>query len=486
MNQNSIYADIAKRTGGDIYIGVVGPVRTGKSTFIRKFLDSVVLPNIDNEYDRRRTEDEIPQSASGKTVMTTEPKFVPDESVRIRTPDGTELNVKMVDCVGYMVGGALGGEENGASRMVMTPWSEKEMPFERAAEMGTEKVIREHSTIAILVTTDGTITDIERENYVAAEERIVAELKAAEKPFALILNSKEPDSAQAQDLAHSLEEKYEVPVALVSCADINRDDVREILSLVLGEFPIRSMTFDLPMWCAALPEDHALRHGNVEMISEMAERISKFADVETVSAEYPSVLLDGLDAASGTAKFTIPLDSEIYYNTLCELTGLHVSDECSLLSTMKELADMRKRYLKVEEALRNVEEKGYGIVMPSAEDLKFDEPKLVKQQGGFGVKVSAHADSIHMIKTGIKAELCPVVGGEEQTAEVVRCLSDELRTNPERVWEYNMFGKTLYDMVNDGMNAKLAHMPDDSREKLGETLGKIINEGAGGLICILL
>ncbi len=486
MNQNSIYADIAKRTGGDIYIGVVGPVRTGKSTFIRNFLDSVVLPNIENEYDRRRTEDEIPQSASGKTVMTTEPKFVPDESVRIKTPDGAELNVKMVDCVGYMVGGALGGEENGESRMVMTPWSDEEMPFERAAEMGTEKVIREHSTIAIVVTADGSITDIERGNYVGAEERIVAELKAASKPFALILNSRNPDSEESRSLAHSLEEKYDVPVALLSCADINGDDVREILSMVLGEFPIRSMTFDMPLWCAALPDDHPLRQGNVEMISEIADRIERFSDVKEVGAEYPSLVLDGLDAACGTAKFSIPLEGEVFYRTLCELTGLDVGDECSLMRTVRELAKMREKYLKVEGALKSVEEKGYGIVMPSAEDLKFDEPELVKQQGGFGVKVSAHADSIHMIRTGIKAELCPVVGGEEQTAEVVRCLSDELRTNPERVWEYNMFGKTLYDMVNDGMSAKLAHMPDESREKLGETLGKIINEGAGGLICILL
>lgn len=486
MNNSSIYADIAKRTGGDIYIGVVGPVRTGKSTFIRKFLDNVVLPNIENEYDRQRTEDEIPQSASGKTVMTTEPKFVPDEAVRIKTPDGTELNVKMVDCVGYMVGGALGGEEDGESRMVMTPWSDEEMPFARAAEIGTEKVIREHATIAVLVTTDGSITNIDRESYIPAEERVAKELSESGKPFAIILNSKNPGSDNARELAHSLEEKYGAPVALVSCPDINKEDIREILSLILGEFPIRSITFDMPAWCAALPKDHSLKKESIARISAFAERVSKFGDAQKVLSEFPEFTLDGMDAADGTARFEIPMGKEVYYEVLSEITGLELTDECSLFSTVKELSDIKRKYQRVENALKNVEEKGYGIVMPSASELKFDEPKLVRQEGGFGVKVSAHADSIHMIKTGIKTELCPVVGSEAQTAEVVKYLSDELRDNPGSVWEYNMFGKTLYDMVNDGMSAKLNHMPDDSREKLGETLGKIINEGANGLICILL
>jgi stage IV sporulation protein A len=486
MNENTIYADIAKRTGGDIYIGVVGPVRTGKSTFIRKFLDSVVLPNIDNEYDRQRTEDEIPQSASGKTVMTTEPKFVPDESVKIKTPDGTELNVKMVDCVGYMVGGALGGEEGGESRMVMTPWSEEEMPFARAAEIGTEKVIREHSTIAILVTTDGSITGIEREAYVPAEERIVAELKESGKPFAIILNSKNPSSEVAHELAHSLEEKYSAPVALVSCPDINRDDIREILSLILGEFPIRAMTFDMPTWCAALPEDHPLRRENMEKISAFADRVRKFGDVERALPDFPDISLDVMNAADGTAKFDLPLARQVYYQTLGEMAGIPIADEREMFDTVVELSKIREKYMKVESALKSVEEKGYGIVMPSATDLRLDEPRLVKQQGGYGVKVSAVADSIHMIRTGIKTELCPVIGSEEQTAEVVKYLSDEMRDNPTHVWEYNMFGKTLYEHLRDGMTAKLSHMPDDSREKLGETLGKIINEGASGLICILI
>lgn len=486
MNENTIYADIAKRCGGDIYIGVVGPVRTGKSTFIRKFLDSVVLPNIDNEYDRQRTEDEIPQSASGKTVMTTEPKFVPDESVKIKTPDGTELNVKMVDCVGYMVGGALGGEEDGESRMVMTPWSDEEMPFAEAAEIGTEKVIREHSTIAILVTTDGSITGIDREAYVPAEERIVAELKESGKPFAIILNSKNPGSESAHQLAQSLEEKYSSPVALISCPEVNRDDIREILSLILGEFPVRSMTFDLPAWCAALPEDHPLRRENIEKVAAFSDRVRKFGDVERALPDFPDIALDVKNAADGTAKFTLPLSSEVYYRTLSEAAGMEVTDERTVFDTVVELSKIREKYMKVESALRSVEEKGYGIVMPTASDLHLDEPKLVKQQGGYGVKVSAVADSIHMIKTGIKTELCPVIGSEEQTADVVKYLTSEMQDNPNGVWEYNMFGKTLYEHLRDGMTAKLTHMPDDSREKLGETLSKIINEGASGLICILI
>jgi stage IV sporulation protein A len=411
---------------------------------------------------------------------------VPDESVKIKTPDGTELNVKMVDCVGYMVGGALGGEEDGESRMVMTPWSDEEMPFAEAAEIGTEKVIREHSTIAILVTTDGSITGIDREAYVPAEERIVAELKESGKPFAIILNSKNPSSESAHQLAEDLEEKYSAPVALVSCPDINRDDIREILSLVLSEFPVRSMTFDLPAWCAALSEEHPLRRESIEKVAAFSDRVRKFGDVERAMSDFPDITLDVKNAADGTAKFRIPLSSEVYYRTLSEAAGMDITDERTVFDTVVELSKIREKYMKVESALRSVEEKGYGIVMPTADDLRLDEPKLVKQQGGYGVKVSAVADSIHMIRTGIKTELCPVIGSEEQTADVVKHLTSEMQDNPNGVWEYNMFGKTLYEHLHDGMTAKLTHMPDDSREKLGETLSKIINEGASGLICILI
>ncbi len=485
MKDSSIYSDIAKRCGGDIYIGVVGPVRTGKSTFIHRFLDTVVIPNIENEYDRERTLDQMPQSASGRTIMTTEPKFVPDESVKISPAEGTTLNVKMVDCVGYMVDGALGAEEDGERRMVMTPWSEKEMPFSEAAELGTSKVIGEHATIAMLVTTDGTISDIPRENYVAAEERVVRELCEVGKPFAIILNSADPSSEQAHVLARELEEKYGAPVALVCCPELNAEDIREILALVLGEFPVKELCFELPEWTEALPKEHRLKAEIMSSINGFASRVEKLGDIEReLSGE--SFERININAGEGVAQLRVPVDKAEYYKAVSEMTGLSISDERSLFAEIKELAKIREKYSKVEQALSDVEEKGYGIVLPTMSELKLDEPKLVKQAGGYGVKVTAHADSIHMIKTGIKTDLCPVVGSEEQSEEVVRFLCDEFEENPEEVWKYNMFGKSLYDMVNDGMTAKLSHMPDESREKLGETLGKIINEGSNGLICILL
>lgn len=485
MSDNSIYSDIAKRTGGDIYIGVVGPVRSGKSTFIRRFLDNVVLPNIENEYDRQRTEDEIPQSASGRTIMTTEPKFVPDDSVRVMLDEGIEFRVKMVDCVGYLVDGALGAEENGENRMVITPWSEDAMPFADAAELGTGKVIGEHATIAMLVTTDGSIAGIPRESYVPAEERVAKELKELGKPFAIILNSANPDSDEAHALAHELEEKHGVPVALVCCPELDAEDIREILALVLSEFPVREMSFTLPDWCQVLPDQHQLRSGMLDDIRSFSDKVEKLGDIEKHLAGYDFERIS-VNAGDGTAQFNIPVDNEVYFSVVSELCGTEITSEKELLNTVKELAEIRDKYMRVEDALLDVEEKGYGIVMPAMKDLKLEEPTLVKQANGYGVKVTAHADSIHMIKTGIKADLCPVVGSEEQSEEVVKFLQSEFEDNPDRVWEYNMFGKSLYDMVSDGMNAKLSHMPDESREKLGETLGKIINEGSNGLICILL
>ncbi len=485
MQDNSIYRDIAKRTGGDIYIGVVGPVRTGKSTFIHRFLDSVVLPNIEDEYDRQRTVDEIPQSATGRTVMTTEPKFVPDESVKISVGD-TELNVKMIDCVGYMVDGALGSEEDGEARMIMTPWSDVAMPFAEAAELGTGKVIGEHSTIGMLVTTDGSITDIPRESYIEAEERVAGELQRLGKPFAIVLNSAHPGSDEAKALALELEKKYGVPVALVSCPDLNSEDIREILALVLGEFPIKELRFTLPDWTLVLPKNHPLREGMLESIDRFTDETRKIGDIQTALEKESGIKVDRIDAGDGTGELSLPLSDKIYYETLAELTGLDVTDKRRLFSTVSELADIKQKYDKVADALADVESKGYGIVMPTSEEMKLDEPRLVKQANGYGVKVSARAESIHMIKTGIRADLCPVVGTAEQSEEVVKYLISEYEDAPEKVWQSNMFGRSLYDLVSDGMRSKLEHMPDESREKLGETLERIINEGAGGLLCILL
>ncbi len=486
MRDNSIYKDIARRTGGDIYIGVVGPVRSGKSTFINKFLNSIVIPNIENEFDRTRTVDEVPQSASGRTIMTTEPKFVPDESVRIKIGDDTEFNVKMIDCVGYVINGALGGEENGEARMVMTPWSEEAMPFEKAAEIGTGKVIREHSTIGILVTTDGSFSDIPRESYALAEERVARELKEIGKPFAIVLNSATPESEATHSLAINLEEKYGVPVALLDCTSINAEDIREILGLVLSQFPVRSLTFTLPAWTEVLPENHPLHSEILEKVAKFAETTDKLGDIDSSLLDSDGIERVSVNAGDGTAEFDIPLSDEDYYRTMSEETGFEVTDEKTLFATMMRLASVDKEYKKVESALIDVQEKGYGIVMPRPDELVLDEPRLTKQSGGWGVKVSASAEAIHMIKTGIRTELCPVVGTEEQTEEVVKYLLDEFEDDPKKVWESNMFGKSLYDLVNDGMNAKLINIPDDAREKLGETLEKVVNEGANGLICILL
>ena len=486
MIDTSIYRDIAVRTGGDIYIGVVGPVRTGKSTFIHRFLDCVVLPGIQNEDERARALDQIPQSATGRTVMTTEPKFVPDEAVKITVGDGTCLKVKLIDCVGYMVDGALGAEENGEARMVMTPWSETAMPFPKAAELGTSKVIGEHSTIGMLVTTDGSIGEIPRESYVSQEERVAKELKALGKPFTIVLNSAVPESDAAHTLAVELEEKYGVPVALVNCLELNANDIREILGLVLGEFPLSSLSFRMPKWCDALPEDHHVKCSLFEKIDSFTADISKLGDVKRAISSSEGVILTSLNAGDGTGELELPLESSVYYETLSELTGLDISDESELFATMKELAEIKGKYERIEEALADAEEKGYGIVMPTANELTLEEPETTKQASGWGVKLSAHASSIHMIKTGIRSDISPVVGTEDQALEVVKYLREEFSENPGGIWECNMFGKSLYDLVSDGMRAKLLHMPDTSREKLGETLERIINEGASGLICILL
>lgn len=486
MTENSIYTDIAERSGGDIYIGVVGPVRTGKSTFIKKFLETAVIPNIENDYDRQRTLDEVPQSASGRTIMTTEPKFIPDEAVKIKLASDTELNVKMIDCVGYMVDGALGAEEDGESRMVMTPWSESAMPFSRAAELGTEKVIGEHSTIGILVTTDGSIADIPRESYIPAEERVASELKALGKPFAIILNSKNPDNDETRSLAAELEAKYGAPVALVNCTELSREDIREILALILNEFPVCELNFSLPSWCEVLPHEHALPTMLMDKINAFSDSVTKLGDIDRALLEIPGICRVSVNAGDGSAEFDMPISKEEFYKTVREITGFEINDEKSLLEVLKYLSEIKERFEKIEDALDEVDSRGYGIVMPKTSELMLDEPKLVKQPGGWGVKVTAHADSLHMIKAGIRADLCPVVGTEEQAAEVVRYLKDEYEACPEKIWECNMFGKSLEDLVRDDMQAKLSHMPTESRERLGDTLEKVINEGAGGLICILL
>ena len=490
--EHSIYKDIAERTGGDIYIGVVGPVRTGKSTFIKRFMQSLVLPNIEDQYSKERAKDEMPQSAAGKTVMTTEPKFVPDEAVTVRFEDNISMRVKMIDCVGYIVSEALGTLENGQERMVNTPWREEPMPFVQAAEYGTEKVIKDHSTIGILVTTDGTIGEISRESYLPAEERVVSELKAIGKPFAIVLNSANPSSDEAIALAYELEEKYSAPVALVSCIDLDFEDISHILELVLKEFPIAEIRFSVPSWISALGNMHSIKNSIKESIFTVAEKVKKIGDIKGAlnymdDNEYiDKCTLADIDLGTGISTVSLDFSDELYYSVLSELTGFDIKDESELVGLLQELSAMKNQYERVSEALSMADEKGYGIVMPSKDDLHLEEPEIIKQNGGYGVKLSASAESIHMIRANIKTEINPIVGTEQQSEEMVKYMLKEFEADPEKLWNSNMFGKTLYELINDGLHSKLDHMPEESRTQLSGTLERIINEGSNGLICIIL
>lgn len=492
MSEHSIYRDIATRTGGDVYIGVVGPVRSGKSTFIKRFMESLVLPNMDEGYDRDRARDEMPQSAAGKTVMTTEPKFIPDEGVSISLDGCEKLRVKMIDCVGYIVDGALGTIENGEPRMVRTPWQEEPMPFVEAAEMGTHKVITEHSTIGMLITTDGTIGDIPRESYLPAEERVVSELKALGKPFAMILNSAQPGSESAIALAYELEAKYGVPVALVSCLDLDAEDIRRILEMVLHEFPVSEIHVSTPEWLSAIEPSHRIRASLLESIRECADKVTKIGDVREAFTslsdnEYvKSASAESIDLGTGKAEFSVTMNDGLYYEVISELTGFDIGGEEALISLLRELSAMKSEYERVSDALCDVDEKGYGIVMPDISSLKLEEPVIVKQAGGYGVRLRASAQSIHMIRANIETEISPIVGTEQQSEELIKYILHEFEEDPSRIWESNMFGKSLYELVGEGVHSKLEHMPSDARLKLSETLERIVNEGSSGLICILL
>ena len=490
--EHSIYKDISERTGGDIYIGVVGPVRSGKSTFIKRFMQTVVLPNIEDSYTKERARDEMPQSAAGKTVMTTEPKFVPDEAVEIRIDNNISMKVKMIDCVGYIVSEALGTLENGQQRMVNTPWQNEPMPFVKAAEYGTEKVIKDHSTIGMMITTDGTIGEISRESYIPAEERVVSELKEIGKPFAIVLNSAHPSSEESIALAYELEEKYQAPVALVNCLELDFEDISHILELVLHEFPVSEMKFSIPSWISALENIHPIKIALQDSIISMANRINKVGDIKKASEiigenEYISSFeIKNIDLGSGIAQFDLNFPSALYYSLISEISGFDIQNEQELIKLLKELSVMKSQYERVAEALSMAEDKGYGIVMPSIDELHLEEPEIVKQNGGYGVRLCASAQSIHMIRANIETEINPIVGTEQQSEELVKYMLKEFEEEPVKIWNSNMFGKSLYELVNEGLHTKLEHMPDDSRTKIAETLERIINEGSNGLICILL
>ena len=493
MEENlQLYEDIAKRTQGDIYVGVVGPVRTGKSTFIKRFMDLLVIPNIENEYKRERALDELPQSASGRTIMTTEPKFIPNEAVEITVGNNLKLKTRLVDCVGYLVNNAIGYLEDDMPRMVKTPWSEEEIPFEQAAEMGTKKVIEEHSTIGILITTDGSITDIPREDYVEAEERVVRELKALNKPFIMLLNSADAHSEETISLAKSLEQKYEISVLPTDCSSLNIEDINEIFGKILYEFPIERMNINFPRWTNGLEETHWLKQElykeiketfkNIKLLKQVDSAVTKIEKTEIIQRTRVEEILLG----SGFVNISIELKEELFYQILTEISGVEIHNEGDLFSTISVLAKSKKEYDKISYALEEVKAKGYGIVTPSMDELILDEPEMVKQGSRFGVKLKARAPSIHLIKTEVETEVSPIVGSEKQSEELVNYLLSEFETDPQKIWESNIFGKSLHELVNEGLQNKLCRMPEDAQMKLQETLERIVNEGSGGLICIIL
>ena len=492
MEQYKIYQDIAERTQGDIYIGVVGPVRTGKSTFIKRFMDMIVLPNIENEHIRSRTTDELPQSGSGKTIMTTEPKFIPNEAVRINAWENASFNVRMIDCVGYCVNGAQGHTEDGQPRMVTTPWFEEDIPFDKAAEIGTEKVIREHSTIGLVITTDGSICDIDRYEYVSAEERVISELKEINKPFIILLNSAIPESDSAKKLKDELEEKYGVPVFLCSCSEMRIEDINSIMQSILFEFPLRELSINLPGWIDALPQKHYLKSSIFETVRTAIQGIHKLSHVNGICPliaenEYLSnARINEISLGKGTAQIQTEAVEGLFYSVLGETTGLEISNDEELVSMLCSLSEAKHEYDKVANALAQVRQTGYGIVSPGIEELSLQEPEIIRQGGRYGVRLRASAPSIHLIRADIQTEVNPIVGSEKQSEELVHYLLSEFESDPAKIWESNIFGKSLHELVNEGLQSKLSKMPDDARGKIQETLTRIINEGSGGLICIIL
>lgn len=492
MENFEIYNDIAKRTNGDIYIGVVGPVRTGKSTFITKFMQSGILDNIANENEKIRTIDEMPQSGSGKTIMTMQPKFIPSEAVEVKFGDNAKARVRLIDCVGYAINGADGFMDNGEPRLVKTPWSEKEMPFEQAAEIGTKKVITEHSTIAILVTTDGSITNIPRESYVEAEERIVRELKEAGKPFVIVLNSTNPESNENLELAEKLRAKYETPVLNYDVAKLSSGEINEIVRNVLMEFPVSEIRFNLPKWVRALPYNDELIVGLMNNIKEKTQNISKISEYQSIfdvfgeNSDFNSPVLNNMNLANGVVVFDIPVNSELYYKTLSSACGIEIQDDFHLMAYLKELVSAKKEYDKIKLALQNVKETGYGVVSPTLDDLELMEPEIITKGGNSSLKLKAKASSLHIIKVDVESEICPAVGSGEQSGSLVTYMMNEFESNKQEIWNKNMFGKPMNELVKESIDSKIAGLPTDVQTKMRKTLTKIVNERKGGIICILL
>lgn len=490
MEKVDIFKDIAERTGGDIYFGVVGAVRTGKSTFIKKFMELVVIPNIENESDRQRAQDELPQSAAGRTIMTTEPKFVPNQAVSIEVDEGLEVNIRLVDCVGYTVPGAKGYEDENGPRMINTPWYEEPIPFHEAAEIGTRKVIQEHSTIGVVITTDGTIGEIPRRDYIEAEERVVNELKEVGKPFIMIINTVQPYHPDTEQLRQSLSEEYDIPVIAMSVESLRETDVYNVLREALFEFPVLEVNVNLPSWVMVLNEGHWLRQSYQEAVQETVKDIKRLRDVDRVVWQFSQyefidrASLAGIDMGQGVAEIDLYAPDELYDQILKEVVGVEIRGKDHLLKLMLDLSHAKIEYDQVADALRMVKQTGYGVAAPALADMSLDEPEIIRHGSRFGVKLKAVAPSIHMIKVDVESTFEPIIGTEKQSEELVRYLMQDFEDDPLSIWNSDIFGRSLSSIVREGIQAKLSLMPENARYKLKETLERIINEGSGGLIAI--
>ena len=485
-----LYKDIWERCGGEIYIGVVGPVRCGKSTFIKRFMDLMVLPNMQESYEKERVVDELPQSAGGKTITTTEPKFIPKEAAKITLSEGIEAKVRLIDCVGYMVEGASGHMENEAERMVKTPWFTEEIPFTKAAEIGTRKVIADHSTIGIVITCDGSFGEIERSNYEPAQDRTIEELKSLKKPFVVLLNTTKPYSEEARKLAEEMENKYGVSVQPVNCEQLKKEDINQILQNVLYEFPLTRMEFYMPRWVEMLPTDHPVKQELIEKVRSMMDQFRVLRDIGTVSTDCTGpgihkIKLDQVALNKGRASYSVEMEESCYYEMLTQLTGMELKDEYDLMEQLKELSTMQKKYGKVMKAMDTVRQKGYGMVLPEKDEIRMEDPVLIHQSGKFGVKLRALSPSVHMIRANIETEIAPIVGSEEQAKDLIQYIQDG-RKQEEGIWQINIFGKTIEELVEDGIRSKLYQIGEESQVKLQDTMQKIVNDSNGGLVCIII